>query len=326
MAKRSQKDSGEKRVTAKSRPMMNLVARTPSLVSSSTSVSLGKKYYRNQDPWKSVAGEDRSWQLGKETDLFEASDHHYHEQFMESFSSTDYSKLDYDRAWSSQEWKAEATTCDRSGRPDKTSCRMVRQVRPDHEEILLDGTAPSVRNEEAFPDRSGQPDNINSQEVANSQNFIMGSDTTEMELSAESRSPANQVNDQVRKGQKRISNVAGEGEEHSIIWRMFMAVTMESATFMGKNYQDNQNSIVNTADFTLKQMFDISAKLVAEQDEISNLETIGWEKHSWKYLSLMVMKESSIFNARKSTSFQILYCVLERSINIQMPTKLGRTG
>ena len=65
-----------------------------------------------------------------------------------------------------------------------------------------------------------------------------------------------------------------------------MAETMESAVFMGKNFQDNQNSIVNTADLTLKQMFDISAKLVAEQDEISGLETIGWEKHSWKYLSL----------------------------------------
>ena len=115
MAKRSQKDSGEERVTAKSRPMMNLIARTPSFVPSSTSVSPGKKYYGNQDPWTSVAGEDRSGQLGKETDLFEASDHHYHEQFMESSSSTDYSKLDYDRAWSSQEWKAEATTHDRSG-------------------------------------------------------------------------------------------------------------------------------------------------------------------------------------------------------------------
>ena len=68
---------------------------------------------------------------------------------------------------------------------------------------------------------------------------------------------------------------------------MFMSVTMESAVFMGKNFQNNQNSIVNTADLTLKQMFDISAKLVAEQDEISNLETIGWEKHSWKYLSLI---------------------------------------
>ena len=42
---------------------------------------------------------------------------------------------------------------------------------------------------------------------------------------------------------------------------MFMAVTMESATFMGKNFQDNQNSIVNTANLTLKQMFDTSAKL-----------------------------------------------------------------
>ena len=97
----------------------------------------------------------------------------------------------------------------------------------------------------------------------------------------------NRVNDQARNRQERISNVAGDGEEHSIIWGMFMAVTMESAVFMGKNFQNNQNSIVNTADLTLKQMFNISAKLVAEQDEISGLETIGWEKHSWKYLSLI---------------------------------------
>ena len=125
------KDSGEERVTAKSRPMMNFIARTPSIVSSSTSVSPGKTHYKSQDPWKSVAGEDRSGRPGKETDLFEASDQHYHEQFMESFSSTNYSKLDYDRVWSSQEWKAEAATYDRPGRPDKTSWRMVRQVQPD---------------------------------------------------------------------------------------------------------------------------------------------------------------------------------------------------
>ena len=66
-----------------------------------------------------------------------------------------------------------------------------------------------------------------------------------------------------------------------------MAVTMNSATFIGKNFQDNQNSIVNTTDLTLEQMFDISTKLVSEQDEISGLETIGWENHSWKYLSLI---------------------------------------
>ena len=118
---------------------------------------------------------------------------------------------------------------------------------------------------------------MNSQEVARPQNFVMGNDTTELELSVESRSFVNRVNDQVRKRQKRISNVAGEGEEHSIIWGMFMAVTMNSATFMGKNFPDNQNSIMNTTDLTLKKMFDISAKLLGEQDEIFNVDTIRWK-------------------------------------------------
>ena len=34
-------------------------------------------------------------------------------------------------------------------------------------------------------------------------------------------------------------------------------------------------------------MFDISTRLVSEQDEISGLETNSWENHSWKYLSLI---------------------------------------
>ena len=56
---------------------------------------------------------------------------------------------------------------------------------------------------------------------------------------------------------------------------------------MRKHFQDNQNSIANTTDLTLKKMFDISAKLVGEQDEISNLDTIRWERQSWKYLSVI---------------------------------------
>ena len=71
-----------------------------------------------------------------------------------------------------------------------------------------------------------------------------------------------------------------EMEKNILIWGMSMALTVESAVFMGKNYQNNCNSIANTTDLTLKQMFDISTKLVSEQDEISGLETIGWENHS----------------------------------------------
>ena len=81
--------------------------------------------------------------------------------------------MDYDRAWSSQEWKSEITAHDRSGQPVKTSWSMVQQVRPHHGETLLDGTAPSVRYGGILRDRSGQPDNINSQEAADSTNFVM---------------------------------------------------------------------------------------------------------------------------------------------------------
>ena len=136
-------------------------------------------------------------------DLFQASDHHYHEQFMESFSSSSYSKWDDDRAWSSQEWKTEIETYERSVRPDKTSWKMIRKVRPGHEEILLDGTAQSVRNEETLRDRSGRHD-INSQEEVRPQQFVIGNDETKLELSVESRSFVNRVNDQVRKRQKKF--------------------------------------------------------------------------------------------------------------------------
>ena len=63
MAKRSQQDSGEERVTAKSRPMMDLIAKAPSHVSSSTSVSPVKRSYGSQDPWSAKAEkEDRTGQ------------------------------------------------------------------------------------------------------------------------------------------------------------------------------------------------------------------------------------------------------------------------
>ena len=57
-----------------------------------------------------------------------------------------------------------------------------------------------------------------------------------------------------------------------------MAATMNAATFMGKNFSGIQNSIMNSRDLTLKQLFDITAKLVGEQDEIHNLDHIHWGK------------------------------------------------
>ena len=123
----------------------------------------------------------------------------------------------------------------------------------------------------------GKSDKVNSQEVPYSETFVMGSDAAEF---------VNKVKDQVRSRRKRMSNVADSGEEHSIIWGMFMAATMNAATFMGKNFSTKQNFIMNSRDLTLKLMFDITSKLVDEQEEINNLDKIHWGKNSWKQLSV----------------------------------------
>ena len=259
MAKRIQQESGEERVTAKSRLMMNLTARMPSVVSTSTSSSLGKTWYGYHDPGKSVVVADRS---GKP----------------EETSPPGYSKEDYGRSWSSQEWKSGAAAHDPSGKREKTSWDMMQQICSHREEPLLDGNAHSVRYEKMIHDGSGKPEKLNHQDKADSETFVMDSDAAEL---------VNKVKDQVRKRQKRMSNVAKSGEEHSIIWGMFMAATMNAAAFMGKNFSTIQNYTMNFEDLTLKQMFDVTAPLVNDHEEIHGLDKIHWEKNSWKRLSLI---------------------------------------
>ena len=77
-----------------------------------------------------------------------------------------------------------------------------------------------------------------------------------------------------------------------------MAATMNAATFMGKNFSTIQNFIMNSEDLTLKKIFDISAKLVSEQDEIFNVDTIPSEKHSWRQLSLI--GDETIINLQRT--------------------------
>ena len=67
-----------------------------------------------------------------------------------------------------------------------------------------------------------------------------------------------------------------------------MSSALQASVFKVKNYLDSLHSIKNTEDLTMKQMFDISEKMITEQpDEIYGISTINWENSSWKYLSLV---------------------------------------
>ena len=54
---------------------------------------------------------------------------------------------------------------------------------------------------------------------------------------------------------------------------MFMATTLNAATFMGKNYSTMQNVVKNKESLTLKQMFDVTAQIVHNEEEF-----IVWTK------------------------------------------------
>ena len=137
MAKRAQQESGEGRVTAKSRPMMNLTARTPSFVSSSASSNPERTSYGYQDPGKSVVEDDRSGKPDRP-------------------SPAGYSKEDYGRFWSSQEWKSGAAEPDRSVKPEGISWDSLQKVDPHREEPLLGRNAHSARYGEVIHDRTGK--------------------------------------------------------------------------------------------------------------------------------------------------------------------------
>ena len=104
VSKRTQKDSGEERVTAKSKPMMNLVSRcserTPDVPASTASESPGKTRHESQIPLS-------SWTEQQSRTVRPLKD----------ARSSSYSEWNIDEKWSSQEWKSDELREVRTGRP-----------------------------------------------------------------------------------------------------------------------------------------------------------------------------------------------------------------
>ena len=149
-----------------------------------------KRSYGNQNPSNArVEREDRTGQPVVGSDPKTASDY-YHEQSMGSSFS---------------EWKTDTSMFDRSEQPVVTSWGKTRESQSSFflEKTQRDGTAQSIVNEVIPRDRKGQPVVI-PQRGARSQQFVIGNDETELELSVESRSFPNRVYDQVRKRQNDL--------------------------------------------------------------------------------------------------------------------------
>ena len=159
-------------------------------------------------------------------------------------SRSDYTQEDSGRSWSSQEWKSGVAEHDLSGKFDCISL---------DEEPFLGRNAQVLRASCALFNVLRELVLVHRQEQAYFENFVMGSDATEF---------VNKVRDQVRIRQKRMSSIAESGDEHSIIWGMFMATTLNAATFVGKNFSTIQSVVKKHESLILTQMFDVTTQFV----------------------------------------------------------------
>ena len=101
------------------------------------------------------------------------------------------------------------------------------------------------------------------------------------------------MNDRVRKILNQSSKDAiKDMDKHSLIWECYV-FNIGSICIPGKECSEILHSIKKTGNnLTLKQMFDISEKLIVGQsDEIFGVNTINWEDSSWKHLSLVSDEE-----------------------------------
>ena len=104
---------------------------------------------------------------------------------------------------------------------------------------------------------------------------------------------------------------------------MFVSSTLQASVFMGKEYSANLRSIKNTGkDLTMKQMFDISEKLIVGQsDEIYGVNTINWVDSSWKHLSLIGDEEViSLSHAKVYVFSDSVLCLGKMNENPQSNT------
>ena len=116
MSKRTQQDSGEQSHSEVESGMMSCCKGSLNYVIFGVRKP-GKKCYGCQSPWSAKAETDDSTvQPVVDRDASRQSMHH-HKEFVESSYSARYSSWDDDKAWSSQEWKADKSMDDRTGQP-----------------------------------------------------------------------------------------------------------------------------------------------------------------------------------------------------------------
>ena len=74
---------------------------------------------------------------------------------------------------------------------------------------------------------------------------------------------------------------------NAAVWCILMTVTLQAAVHLGTDYTEHLRSTMNQSKKSLRQLFQVTRKLITDQTEITGTTTIGWRQLMWSETTLL---------------------------------------
>ena len=85
---------------------------------------------------------------------------------------------------------------------------------------------------------------------------------------------------------------------NTVVWVLFMNTTLQAAVHLGRDNMENLRLTKNQLLKSVKQLFQVTEKLIKDQTEISGLTTIHCKELTWRSTTLLCDKPIEITNAK----------------------------
>ena len=73
---------------------------------------------------------------------------------------------------------------------------------------------------------------------------------------------------------------------NTAMWGIFMSVALQAAVHLGNDYTEYLRSTKNQNLKSVKQLFQMTGRLITDHTEITGLTTIDWKQPMWKGTAL----------------------------------------
>ena len=87
-------------------------------------------------------------------------------------------------------------------------------------------------------------------------------------------------------------------DTNSLIWGMFMSVTLDAAVHRGKDYLENLHSTQNQQQRTIRHLFDVAKELITDRTAILGFSKTDWHTHPWQKDHFVNCQSSPSINSK----------------------------